>query len=121
VPDYEKFEGGVMGRVKEFLMKRVEVVRKYGVDDDRIILDPGMGAFVSGDAEPSYEIIDRIEELCELGFPVLVGTSRKSFLCEGQPDSQARLDATLASTVWLRGRVDYLRVHDVLENMTVKG
>jgi len=78
-----------------------------------VILDPGMGAFVSGDPEPSYEIIDRVEELDDLGCEVLVGTSRKSFLGED------REHGTLATSVLLKGRVDFLRVHDVEGNLTV--
>jgi dihydropteroate synthase len=107
-PDYED----VMKTISEFLMGRVEVARERGVRDEQIILDPGMGAFLSGDPDVSYEVIERIEELSALGFPVLVGTSRKSFLGED------RFGGTLMTTISLRGRVDYLRVHDVYENVT---
>lgn len=106
----------VMRTVKDFLRERIEVAKAFGVKE--IIVDPGMGAFVSGDAAPSFELLERIEELDELGCPVLVGTSRKSFLCEGTPSSDERLLATLATSVWLKGKVDFLRVHDVLENGT---
>lgn len=98
----------VMKTVKEFLRERVAVARAAGVKE--IIVDPGMGAFVSGEAAYSFEIIERIEELRELGCPILVGTSRKGFLGED------RLGMTLWTTLQLRGKVDYLRVHDVLEN-----
>lgn len=100
----------VMQTVKDFLSERVELARAAGVHD--IILDPGMGAFVSTIPEYSWEIIERIEELDDLGFPVLVGTSRKSFLGED------RMGGTLLTTQLLRGRVDILRVHDVFENAT---
>ncbi len=101
----------VMGTVKAFLKERIRVARARGVKE--VILDPGMGAFVSGDPEPSYEIIDRVEELDDLGCEVLVGTSRKSFLGED------REHGTLATSVLLKGRVDFLRVHDVEGNLTV--
>lgn len=103
----------VMKTVKDFLRARVAAARAAGVKE--IIIDPGMGAFVSGDPAYSFEIIERIEELRELGCPILVGTSRKGFLGED------RLGMTLWTTLQLAGRVDYLRVHDVLENATVSG
>lgn len=98
----------VMKTVKDFLLGRVAAARAAGVKE--IIVDPGMGAFVSGDPVYSFEIIDRIEELRELGCPILVGTSRKGFLGED------RLGMTLWTTLQLVGKVDYLRVHDVTEN-----
>lgn len=101
----------VMVTVKAFLAERVAAARAAGVSE--IIIDPGMGAFVSGDPKYSFEILDRIEELEELGCPILVGTSRKSFLGED------RLGMTLWTTLQLRGKVDFLRVHDVYENATV--
>lgn len=101
----------VMATVKAFLQERIAAARTAGVSE--IIVDPGMGAFVSGEPKYSFEIIERIEELRELGCPILVGTSRKGFLGED------RLGMTLWTTLQLQGRVDYLRVHDLIENSTV--
>lgn len=101
----------VMKTVKDFLRERISVARGRGVR--QIIIDPGMGAFVSGDPKWSFEILDRISELDELGYPILVGTSRKGFLGED------RLGMTLITTLQLGGKVDYLRVHDVTENLSV--
>ncbi len=103
----------VMKTVKDFLRARIDVARSHGVSN--IIVDPGMGAFVSGDPRYSFEIIERISELRELGYPVLVGTSRKSFLGED------RFGMTLWTTIKLIGKVDWLRVHDVTENLSVCG
>lgn len=100
----------VMKSIKDFLRGRIKVARAHGVSD--IIVDPGMGAFVSGDPRWSFEIIDRIDELQDLGCPVLVGTSRKGFLGED------RLGMTLWTTLRLRGKVDWLRVHDITENLS---
>lgn len=108
VVDYED----VMATVKEFLKERVALARAAGVKE--VIVDPGMGAFVSGDPKYSFELIDRIEELQELGCPILVGASRKGFLGED------KLGMTLWTTLQLRGKVDILRVHDVFENVTVE-
>ena len=101
--DYEN----VMKTVKNFLKERIAVARAAGVK--KVIVDPGMGMFVS--AKPGYrwELIDRGEELEELGCEILVGTSRKSFLGEV---------STAETTQRLWGRADYLRVHDVLENIS---
>ena len=101
----------VMKTVTDFLRDRIVVARAEGIQ--HIIVDPGMGAFVSGDPKYSFEILDRIEELRELGCPILVGASRKGFLGED------RLGMTLWTTLQLQGKVDYLRVHDVIENGTV--
>ena len=100
----------VMKTVKDFLRERVALALAAGVKE--IIVDPGMGAFVSGEPAYSFEILERIEELRELGCPILVGTSRKGFLGDD------RLGMTLLTTLQLAGRVDYLRVHDVTENAT---
>jgi dihydropteroate synthase len=100
----------VMRTVKSFLKERIALARKAGVSE--IIVDPGMGFFVSGNPRYSWELIERIEELYELDCPILVGTSRKSFLLDD------RFGGTLLTTQMLRGRVDILRVHDVFENAT---
>ena len=107
IPHYDD----VVKTVKDFLRERIAAAKKHGVK--KIILDPGMGAFVSGDPAPSFEIIERIEELNKLGYPVLVGTSRKGFLGED------RLGMTLWTTGELRSKIDYLRVHDVTENLSL--
>lgn len=104
----------VMLTIKDFLRERIEVARRAGVKS--IIVDPGMGAFVSGDAAYSFEIISRLDELRELGCPILVGTSRKGFLGATVEEREAM---TLWTTLQLRGKVDFLRVHDVIENATV--
>jgi dihydropteroate synthase len=70
----------VIGSVKTFLSERISVLVKAGFPKDRIIIDPGMGMFVSVKAEYSFEIINRLSELKSLGYPILVGVSRKSFL-----------------------------------------
>ncbi|QQR55619.1 dihydropteroate synthase [Candidatus Peregrinibacteria bacterium] len=100
----------VMKTVLGFLQERIAAAEAAGVKE--LWVDPGMGAFVSGEPAYSYEIIERIEELRVLGKPILVGTSRKGFLGED------RLGMTLWTTLQLQNKVDCLRVHDVLENAT---
>ena len=70
----------VLDSVKIFLSDRINVLLKAGFPKGRIIIDPGMGMFVSAKPEYSFEIINRLGELKELGYPICVGVSRKSFL-----------------------------------------
>ncbi len=101
----------VVKTVMEFLKERISAAEVAGVKE--LWIDPGMGAFVSGDPAYSFELIERIEELQSLGKAILVGTSRKGFLGED------RLGMTLWTTLRLQNKVDFLRVHDVVENATV--
>lgn len=103
----------VVKTIKDFLKMRIKVAEAAGVK--KIIIDPGMGAFVSGDPSYSFEIIDRFKEFEDLSFPILVGTSRKGFLGS---TPEERFNMTLCTTLVLKDNVDYLRVHDVAENFT---
>lgn len=67
----------VIKSIADFLRARIEYALKIGIPRERIIVDPGMGAFVSSDKAYSHEIIERLDELVGLGFPILVGPSRK--------------------------------------------
>jgi len=70
----------VMASIKTFLLERVAGLVEAGFPEDKIIIDPGMGMFVSANPDYSFEIIDRLAELKQLTYPILVGVSRKSFL-----------------------------------------
>lgn len=96
-----------------FLQERIEYAFKNGIKKDQIIIDPGMGAFVSGDPKYSFEILSRLDEFKSLGYPILVGPSRKSFIPGSIFD---RLPGTIAaSTIALQNGALILRVHDVSE------
>lgn len=69
----------VIDTIKKFLFERIRLAKKV-LPSDHIIIDPGMGLFVSANPQYSFEIIDRLEELKLFGHPILVGPSRKSFL-----------------------------------------
>lgn len=98
------------------LAESVELARQAGIAQDRIILDPGVGFAKS--YEQNLRIINHLESLGALGYPVLLGTSRKSVvgLTLDLPVTQ-RLEGTLATTVMglLKG-CTFVRVHDVKEN-----
>ncbi len=63
--------------IKKFLKERVELLIAKGIDRDQIIIDPGMGAFISQSPIYSFEVINRLSEFKDLGCPILVGPSRK--------------------------------------------
>jgi dihydropteroate synthase len=110
-PAYED----VVDEVKAFLGERLRAAIDAGVAEERIWLDPGIGF---GKAlEHNLELLRRLGELRELGRPLVVGTSRKSFL--GKVDGSEvgdRIGGSIASSVMAAAEgADVLRVHDVAE------
>ena len=105
----------VVDDVRAFLAERMEAAVGAGVDEERIWLDPGIG--FGKTLEHNLELLRRLGELCSLGRPLVVGTSRKSFI--GKVDgslASERLGGTIASSVLAAAEgVDVLRVHDVAE------
>ena len=111
--------GGVVAAVRDELAARVEAMLAAGIDGSRIVLDPGLG-FAKG-AEHNWTLLRHLDVLQELGFPVLVGASRKSFLgrlladpAGTQRPVSMREHANTALTVHLaQCGVWGVRVHDV--------
>jgi dihydropteroate synthase len=116
-PSYED----VVDDVKAFLAERLEVALAAGVEEDGIWLDPGIG--FGKTLEHNLELLRRLGELRELGRPLVIGTSRKSFL--GKIDGsrvEDRLGGTVASSVLAAANgADVLRVHDVAETAQAVG
>jgi dihydropteroate synthase len=108
-PHYDE----VVSEVKDFLEARMAFAVAHGVAEERILLDPGIGfgkTYVH-----NLELLARLPELVELGRPVVIGTSRKSFLgrLTGRP-VQDRVAATIATNVIAYERGAHIfRVHDV--------
>lgn len=102
---------------KAYFGKSLEIAGKAGLTDDQIVLDPGFG-FGKETAEINFELMARFEQLLELGFPFLIGTSRKRFLgANGQLDPKDRDLATSATTSLLRNKgAAIFRVHNVAVN-----
>jgi len=99
--------------IKAELMSSVNLAHEAGVPDDHIILDPGIG--FSKTVEQNLELIDRLGELRSLGYPLLVGPSRKSFIgytLDLPPDQRLEGTAAAVAVSIVRG-ADILRVHDV--------
>lgn len=105
----------VVDDVKAFLAERLQVAIDAGVEEERVWLDPGIG--FGKTLEHNLELLRRLGELRELGRPLVVGTSRKSFI--GKVDGSAvgdRLGGSIASSVLAAAEgADVLRVHDVAE------
>ena len=105
----------VVADVRAFLAERLEAAVAAGVDEGRVWLDPGIG--FGKTAAHNMELLRRLGELRELGRPLVVGTSRKSFIgkVDGSP-ADRRLGGTIASSVLAAAAgADVLRVHDVDE------
>jgi dihydropteroate synthase len=108
-PHYDE----VVSDVRGFLEARMSFAVAHGVAEERILLDPGIG-FGKTDVH-NLELLGRLHELTELGRPIVIGTSRKSFLgrLTGRP-VQDRLAATIATNVIAYERGAHIfRVHDV--------
>lgn len=114
------FAKDVMKDVVHGFKKSLAIARKAGIRKDRIVLDPGIGFGKS--LEQNYELLAKLPELAKLGYPLLVGTSRKSFL--GKTLARGGKAAPADTRVWgtaatvaasILGGVHIVRVHDVAE------
>jgi dihydropteroate synthase len=105
----------LMEDVKRELLVSVELAKKAGVEESHIILDPGIG--FGKTREHNLELINRLNEIRALGFPVLLGPSRKSFIgftLDLPPDQRVEGTAATIAVGIVRG-ADIIRVHDVKE------
>lgn len=114
-PVYSDFQKELL----EDMAQCVQLAREAGVADDQIILDPGVG--FGKTYEMNLEITNHVDILHRLGFPILLGTSRKSMigLTLNLPTDQ-RVEGTLATTVIgvMKGCA-FVRVHDIKENKRI--
>jgi dihydropteroate synthase len=104
----------VVDDVKAFLAARLEFAVREGIGERRVLLDPGIG--FGKTVAHNLELLRRLDELSELGRPIVIGTSRKSFLgrIAGEQGDPERLAGTLASNVLALERgASVFRVHDV--------
>jgi len=113
---HNKPGGGYRDLIAEILAslsESVEMARAAGIADDRIIVDPGIG--FGKTREENLEIIQRLPELRRLGFPLLIGPSRKSFIGKTLDlPAGERLEGTAAAVALsIAGGADIVRVHDV--------
>ncbi|KUO60532.1 MAG: dihydropteroate synthase [Gracilibacter sp. BRH_c7a] len=106
----------LMREIIEFLSQSIDIALDNGISQNQIIIDPGIG--FGKTPEQNMEVLSRLEELKILGFPILLGVSRKSVIGRTLDiPVEQRLEPTIAlGTLGIVAGVDILRVHDVLEN-----
>ncbi|MCH5343741.1 MAG: dihydropteroate synthase [Acetatifactor sp.] len=106
-----------MQEVMEDFVKVIEGARQAGIADEKIILDPGVG--FGKTHENSLEILRHLEEFNMLGYPLLLGCSRKSVIgLTLDLPVEERLEGTLVTTVFaVKNGCSFVRVHDVKENV----
>ena len=102
--------------IYDFFEKKIKILRSIGIEHDNIILDPGIG--FGKNLKHNMNLIRKISIFHSLGFPILVGNSRKRFIKEiaRKNDSKNRIGGTIASSIYLMMQgVQILRIHDVNE------
>lgn len=111
-----EYSEDILISMKKFFVKSIEIAREAGVKDECILLDPGIG--FGKTPEQNIVVMGRLSELQDLGFPILLGTSRKSMIGKILDlPSDERVEGTLATTVLgIQQGVSIVRVHDVKEN-----
>lgn len=113
--DGTEYPTDLMTEIKRFLFVAVDKAIKAGVQRERVLIDPGIG--FGKTAEQNWVVMQRLAELRELGQPILIGTSRKSFIGKALDlpvDKRIEGTAATVTAAVLRG-ADVVRVHDVRE------
>ncbi|MDE6849741.1 MAG: dihydropteroate synthase [Clostridia bacterium] len=109
----QKLQGDIFPQINGFLQSSVKTALAAGIDREKICVDGGIG--FAKDAEQNWRLLNGYERLHECGYPLLLGTSRKSMFGGNVED---RLPQTLESTrLAVRKKVLFVRVHDVAENV----
>jgi dihydropteroate synthase len=102
--------GDVVKEVIAELNTQIEAALHSGIAKNNLIIDPGLG--FAKDAQHNWEILNRIEEITDLGFPVLIGGSRKRFLGGETPDEREAATIELTKSL-LAKKIWGVRVHSV--------
>jgi dihydropteroate synthase len=109
----------VVAEVMAYLGARIDAAAQAGIDRERLCVDPGIG--FGKTLDHNLELLRRVDAFAELGRPVLVGPSRKSFLGKLLgAEVGDRLEGTAAAVAWVAGHGAHIvRVHDVREMVSV--
>src|SRR5210317_1642630 len=102
--------------IYDFFEQKINYLKKIGIKHNNIIIDPGIG--FGKILKHNINLISKISIFHSLGFPILVGNSRKRFIKEiaGKSDSKSRVGGTMASSIYLMMQgIQILRIHDVNE------
>ena len=115
--EHTQYEKDIIWHIKDFLRKSIDLGIQSGISYDRFILDPGIG-FGKTPAQ-NFQVLNRLEELKCLGYPLLLGTSRKSMIAKVldlSPEQRA-LGTAATSVIGVMKGASLLRVHDIEENL----
>lgn len=109
----EPFYNDVISEIKDFFIERMSFAKDHGVEEDNVILDPGIG--FGKRVGDNLKILKMLGAFKDIGKPVLAGVSMKSFIGEvTNAPTEERIDGTLASlAISLWNGADIIRVHDV--------
>ena len=102
--------------IYDFFEKKIKFLRSIGIKHSKIIIDPGIG--FGKNLKHNMNLISNISIFHSLGFPILVGNSRKRFIKDisGKNDTKNRIGGTVASSIYLMSQgIQILRIHDVNE------
>jgi dihydropteroate synthase len=102
--------------IYDFFDQKIKFLRSIGIKHNNIIIDPGIG--FGKNLKHNMNLISNISIFHSLGFPILVGNSRKKFIKEisGKNDTKSRIGGTVASSIYLMMQgIQILRIHDVNE------
>jgi dihydropteroate synthase len=113
------YDGGVVDEVLRFLLDAATRAVAAGIAPDQVIVDPGIG--FGKTPEQNLQILSRLDRLTALGFPTLLGTSRKSTLGKltGRPVNERAFSTAATVALAVTAGVDMVRVHDVAEQRDV--
>ena len=108
----------IIDEICQFFHERVEQAIELGINPNQIILDPGIGFGKS--ISDNDKIIHNLENINSLGFPILIGTSRKSFLAYDDLPNERIANSIASMTIGIINGANILRVHDVEDSIKVK-
>ncbi len=114
--------GDVVAEVRAFCGRQAEALQEAGVSRDRIAVDPGIG--FGKTLEHNLELLRRLPEMASLGYPLLVGVSRKRFIGQilDEDDPSRRISGSVGAAVYAAVHgADILRVHDVADTVQALG
>lgn len=111
------YENDIIQSIKEFFEKSLDIAEKAGIKKEQIILDPGIG--FGKTVAQNLQVMNRLEELQSLGYPLLLGISRKSLIGKTlDVATHDRIEGTLAlNAIGIQKGAEIIRVHDIKENV----
>lgn len=115
--DGTEYKKDIIESIIDFLKTSINIALSAGIKAENIILDPGIG--FGKTPEQNIHVLSRLDELNNLGYPLLLGTSRKSMIGKILDlPAKERVEGTIATSVMgIMDGIDILRVHDVKENL----